>query len=53
MQPKDPKPTRDMDEKIKIDLTPDVALDALLKVDPESAEAEDYKSASGEREASA
>lgn len=35
------KPKRDMDEKVKIDLPPDVALEALLKVDPESPETRD------------
>lgn len=32
------KPTRDMEEKVKIDLDPDVALQALLQVDPNSQE---------------
>ena len=39
MTTSEPKPTRDMDEKVKIDLDPDVAVAALLKVDPEAEEA--------------
>jgi hypothetical protein len=35
--PEDEKPkTRDMDEPVKIDLDPEVALRALLKVDPDA-----------------
>ena len=35
-----PKPKRDMDERVKINLDPEVALDALLKVEPTDPEAE-------------
>ncbi len=37
----EPKPKRDLDERTKIDLPPEEAVKALLKVDPESAPAED------------
>jgi hypothetical protein len=38
----DEKPTpRDMDEPVKIDLDPEVALRALLKVDPDAPIAQD------------
>ena len=42
-----PKPVRDMDAKVKIDLPTDVAIDALLKVDPDDVEALDAIADSG------
>ena len=40
--PEDEKPTaHDMDEPVKIDLDPEVALRALLKVDPDAPVSQD------------
>jgi hypothetical protein len=40
--PEDKKPkARDMDEPVKIDLDPEVALRALLKIDPDAPVAQD------------